>query len=242
MLAYIVRLDDACTQMNAAAWERVEALLDRYAVRPIAGIIPDSRDPDFAYGLVDDFWSSIVHRWKAKGWTIAQHGCYHTFLPDVKSEFEGLGYEEQKRLIVTGNQIMREYGIIPRCFYAPAHRFDHITVDAVRDSGLFEYISDGFSLYPFRYRNMLFMPSVFDKPHKLFPKGVYTFVLHPNTMLESDFMRLENFLMQNHMLFGDMDDIVKAINLNRQRNVFDYLLELGIKSLRKVKKVKSWGA
>lgn len=44
---YCLRLDDACPQMNAEKWAGVERILDKYKVRPIVGVIPENRDPDF---------------------------------------------------------------------------------------------------------------------------------------------------------------------------------------------------
>ena len=43
---YCIRLDDACPQMNAEKWARIERILDKYKVRPIVGVIPENRDPD----------------------------------------------------------------------------------------------------------------------------------------------------------------------------------------------------
>ena len=46
---YCLRLDDACPQMNTEKWARIERILDKYKVRPIVGVIPENRDPDFVY-------------------------------------------------------------------------------------------------------------------------------------------------------------------------------------------------
>lgn len=50
MLNYIIRLDDACPTMNHENWRKVEKLLDKYDIRPIVGIIPNSKDDLFKWG------------------------------------------------------------------------------------------------------------------------------------------------------------------------------------------------
>jgi len=42
---YLIRLDDACSTMDSAKWQRVETILDCYGVRPLVGVIPDNNDP-----------------------------------------------------------------------------------------------------------------------------------------------------------------------------------------------------
>lgn len=39
MLNYIIRLDDACPNMNHERWREVENLLEKYNIKPIVGII-----------------------------------------------------------------------------------------------------------------------------------------------------------------------------------------------------------
>lgn len=53
---YCLRLDDACPQMNAEKWAGVERILDKYKVRPIVGVIPENRDPDFVAVADENFW------------------------------------------------------------------------------------------------------------------------------------------------------------------------------------------
>ena len=44
------------TQMNAEKWARIESILDKYKVRPIVGVIPENRDPDFVAVADENFW------------------------------------------------------------------------------------------------------------------------------------------------------------------------------------------
>lgn len=73
---YCIRLDDACPQMNAEKWARIERILDKYKVRPIVGVIPENRDPDFVAVADENFWEKACE-WQKKGWTIALHGLHH---------------------------------------------------------------------------------------------------------------------------------------------------------------------
>ena len=73
---YCLRLDDACPQMNTEKWARIERILDKYKVRPIVGVIPENRDPDFVAVADENFWKKACE-WQKKGWTIALHGLHH---------------------------------------------------------------------------------------------------------------------------------------------------------------------
>ena len=59
MLKFILRLDDACPTMNKSKWDRMEKLLDKYSIKPIVGIIPDNKDPEFCYGIDPYFWEKV---------------------------------------------------------------------------------------------------------------------------------------------------------------------------------------
>ena len=210
MLKYFIRLDDACPFMKREKWDRIESVLDKYGVKPIVGVIPDSLDEEFAEnGVIDGFWEDYAARWQEKGWIIAQHGLHHTLSKTVRTEYAGKSYGEQKTSIDEGYRILESHGIDPVCFFAPAHTFDDNTVKACADSGHFKFISDGVAVYPYRYLGMMFMPNIFDTPHRILPFGVYTFIFHPNNMEEGDLTYLESFLSQNADKFGaDPDEIL----------------------------------
>ena len=75
MSQYILRLDDASDYMDVEKWQRMEALLDRYEIKPLVGIIPDNRDSSLTESYKQDleFWDKTA-RWKAKGWELAIYG------------------------------------------------------------------------------------------------------------------------------------------------------------------------
>ena len=80
MAKYIIRLDDACPTMNHVNWDRMEKLLDEHGVKPIVGVIPCNKDELFSWPEDGHFWEHVAE-WKAKGWTIAQHGTTHRMHP-----------------------------------------------------------------------------------------------------------------------------------------------------------------
>ena len=216
MLKYIIRLDDACPYMDIKKWNRVEFILDKYNIRPIVGIIPA--------------------KWQKKGWIIAQHGLHHDLNKEIRTEYSGKSFNEQKNNLIEGNEILNNYKIKPVCFFAPAHTFDDNTVKACVELGYFKFISDGVSLYPFKSNNMIFLPNIFDTPHKILPFGVYTFVLHPNNMSEDDFLYLEKFIINNKDNFEvTIDELLKKYS-NRKRTIFDFIIKYMIFILRKVRK------
>lgn len=238
MLNYIIRLDDACPNMNHKRWGEVEDLLDKYNIKPIVGIIPESKDDLFSWDTNEDFWSTTVKRYIDKEWVIAQHGCYHLYHKTSEgkmSEFIGLSYEEQFKLIKRGHDILESHGVKPMCFFAPAHTFDDTTIDVCKDTGYFDFISDGNSLYPYKYRGMLFYPNLFDTPCKILPFGVYTFVLHPSFVTDKQLNDLEIFIKKNKKYFIDFKNIDSNINKTRTRSFLDKSVERIINIIRKFK-------
>lgn len=240
MLAYIIRLDDATPKMNPCGWGRMEQLLDKYEIKPIVGIIPDSKDDLFTWDEDPAFWTETVERWKNKGWTIAQHGCHHVYHDCKKgshSEFSELSYEEQMALIQHGNQKLKQHGVDPVCFFAPAHTFDDVTVDVCRDSGFFRFISDGCALYPYVERDMLFLPNIFDTVYKILPFGVYTFVFHPSFNDELCLQQLEEFIKKNRKYFLPVSEVLEHSNLRRKKNLLERPIGPMIRAMRCFRKM-----
>lgn len=153
--SYLVRFDDICPTMNWEVWRRVEETLIEFEIRPILAVVPDNHDPVLQVADPNpDFWSE-VRRWQGLGWTIALHGYQHLPLstdPGIiglnnKSEFSGLGYEEQRDKLSKGICIFENEGIIAQAWIAPSHSFDRHTVAALKSLGITR-ISDGMFLYP----------------------------------------------------------------------------------------------
>lgn len=203
---YIVRLDDACPQMNHENWHRMEELLDKYQVKPLVGVIPDNHDPEFTWPEDERFWER-ARNWQDKGWTIAQHGCRHLYLPEAKrryfqkshslhTEWAGVDSEVQKEMMREGYNLLRAHGLFPTGFFAPAHTFDTNTVIACEMIPELKFISDGYGLMPYRKAGMTFLPSICDGPFLMKVSGIFTFVAHPSVMTTCAFMRWDKFLKQ----------------------------------------------
>ena len=67
MKKYLIRLDDACPTMDAAKWQRMEDMLDRYGVRPMVGVIPANSDPKQKIDPDDTTFWTKVKSWGNKG-------------------------------------------------------------------------------------------------------------------------------------------------------------------------------
>ena len=51
---YLIRLDDACPTMSKEWWGNVEAVLDKYGVRPMVGIVPICHDEKLELDPIDE--------------------------------------------------------------------------------------------------------------------------------------------------------------------------------------------
>lgn len=226
MTKYIIRLDDACPFRDIGKWNRVEQLLDKYDVKPLVGIIPDCKDPDLIiYPEDTDFWTNKINSWKSKKWTLALHGYNHIFTTkqgginpvNSRSEFAGESLDKQKEKIRNALSILRNYGVYPNVFFAPAHTFDLNTIEALKQESDIRIISDtpANNVY-FRY-GMTFVPQQSGRVRKL-PFKIVTFCYHPNNMKDIDFEQLEKFLKEYSFIDFPL------INPHRKLSFFDIVL------------------
>ena len=238
---YLIRLDDACPNMNHAKWFKMEKLLDEYGIKPMVGIIPHNEDPKQEIDDEDpNFWDS-VHNWEMKGWTIALHGYNHVYSSKEgglnplwnKSEFAGHSKEIQKEKIRNGVSIMRNHGINPLFFFAPSHTFDETTLDALREESDIRIISDTIALRPYKYKDFVFIPQLSGRCREMIVKGVYTFCFHPNTMTESAFERTEDFLKVHKEEFVSFDKL--NIDCLNNKSLIDRILSSSYFFIRKIK-------
>lgn len=221
MTRYIMRLDDACPKRDIAKWDRMEALLDKYGIKPLVGVIPDCKDPDMdCYAEDIDFWTKRVLCWQVKGWQLALHGYNHVFKTNCgginpvnnRSEFAGVPLEEQKQMISNGVSILRSHGINPKVFFAPAHTFDENTIKALLEVSDIRVISDTPANKPYSKYGITFVPQQSGRVRKL-PFNSVTFCYHPNAMNEKNFDNLEKFLQQNQFVDFPIDGSARKISL-----------------------------
>lgn len=213
---YIIRLDDACSYLDAEKWQRIETLLDKYSIKPIVAIIPNCEDPLIRDKYVKDesFWDK-ARTWQEKGWTIALHGYSHVYINrNAKginpindfSEFAGVALNKQKEKIRKGLEIFKKQGLTTSIFVAPAHSFDDNTLRALEEESNIRIISDTFARDIYWQNGFYFIPQQCGAFRKL-PFNIVTGCYHPNTMSNDNFTKLEAFILKNHAKFGSVESL-----------------------------------
>ena len=204
---YVIRLDDASDYNNLSNWNRMEKILNSYSIKPIVGVIPNNQDSSMVkvYKKNNDFWKK-VKQWQKSGWIIAMHGYDHVYITDdgginpiqKRSEFAGVSLKKQEDKIKNGIEIFKSNGIIPDVFFAPSHTFDENTLLALKKNSDIRIISDTIANNIYFENDFYFLPQQSGRVRKL-PFKFVTFCYHPNTMCDSDFNELENFIKENKM-------------------------------------------
>ena len=243
---YLIRLDDACPNMDAAKWQKMEDMLDKYGVRPMVGIIPNNEDPQTSPDPYDaEFWDK-AHRWEAKGWAIALHGYNHVCITEegmnglnpmwARSEFAGVSIEQQREKIRKGVAIFKENGISPMYFFAPSHTYDKHTLVALRLESDIRIISDTIATKPYRDGDFTIIPQLGGHCSEMKIPGVWTFCLHPTAMNEAQFKAVEDFLMAHKDEFVTFTDL--DLNNLGGKTLLGKLLSWAYFTMRKLKGLK----
>lgn len=217
MNKYLIRLDDACPTMDAAKWQRIEDMLDRYGVRPMVGVIPANNDPKQKIDSEDfTFWDK-VKSWVNKGWAIALHGYDHCYISEdglkglnplwARSEFAGVSLEKQKEKIREGVKIFRSHGIDPQYFFAPSHTFDENTLLALKEESNIRIISDTIATKPYKDGDFIFLPQLGGHCTEMKLHGIWTFCLHPSTMTDDNLVATEQFIRERQQEFIGFDEL-----------------------------------
>lgn len=240
MKKYMLRLDDACETMDKDKWSRIEVILDNYNIKPIVGVIPNNKDQNLFFNRKDPlFWDKIT-AWIKKEWEIALHGYDHVYISNYeginpihkRSEFAGVKINIQKEKISLGYKIFKDRGVYPKIFFAPSHTFDKETIKIILKETDIKFISDTFVFRPYKRYGINFIPQQFGKVRE-FPMGLITFCYHPNTMLDKDFIELENFLKKNYSKFIKFSQVE---NQDFKRlNIFEKFLQNLYYMYRKLK-------
>lgn len=181
----LVRCDDICPTMDYGQFERARKLFKKMNIYPILGVIPDCQDPDLKIEAAhEDFWDYMLEL-QTEGYTLAMHGYQHMFDSNTrgkvnlgwKSEFAGHSLSEQIEKIKKGKEILEQHGIKTDIFFAPAHSYDDNTLQALAVNG-FKYMSDGWSLKPYKRHGIICIPCRTGGIPKVRRKTYYTVVLH----------------------------------------------------------------
>ena len=229
-IKYLVRLDDACPTMDCNKWKKIEAILDKYNIKPMVGIIPNNNDVSLEIEAVNNlFWTKALD-WQKKNWAIALHGYDHVYLTNEggvnpvhkRSEFAGVSLEIQEQKIEKGIRILKENKIEAKYFFAPSHTFDENTITALRNKSDIRRISDTISVHPYKKDDFVFYPQQFGYFREIKLPGYWTFCFHPNSMGNDDFNTVDLFIEKNKRKFISFDDI-EVKNLN-DKSLFDKIL------------------
>lgn len=218
-----IRLDDITEEMDWEKFLRFKELLCKYELKPLIGVIPCSKDSSLrgsSTGKPSDFWTYIKEL-QNDGYTVAQHGMYHVYTTkkgglfplNRQSEFAGLSYDEQYKLLSEGKAILEGKGIFTDIFMAPAHSYDKNTLKALKAVGI-NRMTDGFGLAPYEYHGLTFYPISFRRSDTLknTGEGFSTFVFHTNTMKDSDFTAFEKLLSTRRDIFISYNEYLLAQN------------------------------
>jgi predicted deacetylase len=245
MSKYLIRLDDITPDMDWECFSRCMKIFSLYRVRPILGIIPDNKDKSISRSKpLSEFWEIIKDLVLDKAATIAQHGYQHIYrtkkfgLLGQKygfkpgSEFAGLSYNQQNKMIKAGKTILNNKGLFTTLFMAPNHSFDTNTIKALTNNG-FSTITDGIALFPFQKFGIKWIPQVFWKVRQ-FPFGIITFCLHPNNMENEDFIRLEKFLKKNTTVSFEEIINIKPTIIHTSFNIFFIVGYLFLRALSRI--------
>jgi len=198
----MIRMDDITADMDWNKFNRIRGIFEQYHILPLLGIVPRNLDEKLRFQEEkENFWE-IVRSLQQMGWSIAQHGTYHTYVTEDRgmlglknaSEFAGLSYEEQYAKIETGKRILEENGIYTDIFMAPGHTYDKNTIKALYNLG-FCTVTDGLSNMPYYYEKMLFVPCRLQEYRNV--KGLDTICLHSNLMADEEIKELEAFCRKN---------------------------------------------
>ena len=236
---YLIRLDDACPQMNKLRWQRMEDILDKYEIKPMVGIIPNNEDPVTCIDPIDPNFVTKALNWQKKGWAIALHGYNHVCTTSIgginpvhkRSEFAGISLNEQKEKISKGYKILMDMGLRPQYFFAPSHTFDWNTLKALVEETSIRIISDTIALHPYKLDEFTVVPCQMGRFRKLPLRGYWTFCFHPNGMDDTAFDTFENFIKANQFIsFSDID-----INVVEKKSIVDSLFSFMYFAIRKVK-------
>jgi peptidoglycan/xylan/chitin deacetylase (PgdA/CDA1 family) len=237
--SYLLRFDDICPTMNWSVWDRVEALLYQYGVRPLLAAVPDNQDPHLDCGRSRaDFWHSI-RRWQSDGWGIGLHGYQHRYTTSQRglwgradrSEFAGLALEEQEDKLRRGIDIFSSEGVNACAWIAPGHSFDRNTLVALKRFGL-NVVSDGYFLGPrIDADGIIWVPQQLGALRSM-PFGLWTICLHINSWGATELRALELFLRGNQRRITDLSTVLRSERCRPVGAMGDKLLDAGIRALR----------
>ncbi len=241
-MTYLFRLDDACETMKWERWLKMEALLDKYNIKPLVAVIPNNEDPGQKYDPPRDTFWQWAKNLEQKGWEIGLHGNNHVFRTKEgginpihnRSEFAGVPLAEQEDKIRKGFTKLKNKGLTPKIFVAPGHTFDLNTLKALKKESDITIISDTMGLKPYKKHDFIFIPQQLGHARPVSLPGIFTMCYHPQGMNDKAFYNLEQFLIKNKDKFSSF----QALNLNKvkPKSIMSRLFSFAYFQFRKMTK------
>ena len=228
---YLIRMDDACPTMDSRKWQMFEDLFDNLGIKPLVAVVPDNCDPELQCDPPDVLFWEKVRCWQAKDWTIALHGYKHQFhfvdrkrlvLPFYdRSEFGGLTLSEQSSKLRDAWELFQGEGVEPNVWIAPAHCFDRLTLEALRNETTIRIVSDGIAWDQYHEEGFTWVPQ---QLWELVPRwsGLWTVCLHPNTMSYEAIEKLKEQLLSPYFE-GRIVSLADVELTERQKGLTDVL-------------------
>ena len=243
----LIRFDDISTHMNWDVWDKILLILKKHQVKPILAVIPKNEDKSLLkFAKIDDdiFWLKIKE-YQSNGFGIAIHGYNHVYTTgdsgllkfNKRSEFAGVDKKTQDLKIKNSINIFKKNSLNTNLFIAPAHSFDYITLDILKENGI-QYISDGFFKSPKRYNTL----SVIPKMHWRFKSihgEIATICFHHNNWGDNELSVFEKNLKKyskqiidfekiQMMKFNDIGvkDIIQLLFFQLRFKIFGYLKKI----------------
>jgi len=226
----IFRFDDIHPLMDTEAFEFIESLSFFCPSSIMLCVIPENKDESLIKSSlpIPDFWNKLLLI-ENRGVTIGLHGLEHKLKFSRKSllsvskqsEFTGLKYSSQKKMILKGLSILREKGLNPKFFAAPAHGFDKTTLKVLNDIN-FKNISDGFTRNVCIKDGLTWIPLKSWKPSTKFIGSFNTVCLHPN---KSNIQKIRNGIMKKISKKENID-FSSSISSRNSYTSLDFLSEV----------------
>lgn len=234
-----LRLDDITPGMDWEKYEKIEKILEEAELKPLIGVVPFNKDENLNRGNTvknEVEFKEYLFKRQLKGWKIALHGYNHLYSSKKGglfplnnfSEYVGVDFETQVRMISEGKAKLLMLGVDTDIFMTPAHTFDKNTLKALKATG-FTKVTDGFGKKPYIRQELVFYPISFCRAECTSDKeGYTTMVLHTNTMSESDIDAFEVLVKEKRDCFINYDEYLKILPVERGLwgNVLEYITAL----------------
>ena len=242
MAKYLIRFDDINPRMDWEKFFLIKECLEKNNIKSILGVVPNCEDENLFISKPKKDYYEYLRSCKSYGDSIAQHGYKHKYDSIEKghfgnspnSEFAGHNFMKQLIRISKGKKILEKESIWDPIFMAPSHSFDNSKLKALRKLEFIEVL-DGFSLFPYRHKDLNFIPQISSKPLPIFLPCISQLCIHINTIKKKDLIRLIKFVKKNHK------DFICLKEINPIKNNFQiidrFMINLFIRIFRAIKKV-----